>query len=297
MLQGFKPMLAINMDNVTKMPEQLCASYKLDGIRAVCFGGVLYSRSLKPIPNKHIQTWAKEYADVLEGFDGELIVGEPNAEDVFNVTTSGVMSRDGTPEFKFFVFDIATLGEKPYNERYEALLNSNLPPLVDVLPHHFTNNMEEINVLERQALSSGYEGLMVRDARGFYKHGRAGKVNPQIMKVKRFTDNEFEVVGFECEYENTNEAKVNELGHTERSTSKEGKVSKDSLGTLLLWCPWARKVFGCGSGFTKEQREELWKVKETLIGKHAKVKYFDIGVVDLPRFPVFVGFRAAEDMS
>jgi len=28
----------------------------------------------------------------------------------------------------------------------------------------------------------------------------------------------------------------------------------------------------------------------------AKIKHFEIGVKDLPRFPVFLGFRAEEDM-
>ena len=52
---------------------------KLDGIRCLFKGGVALSRTLKPIPNKSIQAWAKKHAKILEGMDGELIVGSPTS--------------------------------------------------------------------------------------------------------------------------------------------------------------------------------------------------------------------------
>jgi hypothetical protein len=38
-------------------------------------------------------------------------------------------------------------------------------------------------------------------------------------------------------------------------------------------------------------REELWNIKEELIGKSAKIKYCMTGDYKVPRFPVFVGIR------
>jgi ATP-dependent DNA ligase len=46
--------------------------------------------------------------------------------------------------------------------------------------------------------------------------------------------------------------------------------------------------FKVGTGFTAEQRQNLWKIKETLIGKSAKVMYQALTNDHIPRFPVFV---------
>ena len=65
----FKPMLACECTDLSQVKFPILASSKLDGIRCTIFGGVAYSRSLKPIPNKFVQSWAKENAFNLEGFD------------------------------------------------------------------------------------------------------------------------------------------------------------------------------------------------------------------------------------
>jgi DNA ligase-1 len=301
MLEGFKPMLAVNYDDVTVKPERMVASPKLDGIRAVCFSGVLYSRSLKPIPNLHIQAWAKANAEFLEGVDGELIVGEPTAKDVFQKTTSGVMSIEKTPEFMFYAFDLIEKRTQnlPYCDRRYALKTKfgwEIPKCIMLVPDVTIENEEALLEYEKKSLELGFEGIMVRDADSKYKFGRSGKKKPEIMKVKRFVDNEYEVIGYVQEYENQNEAVTNELGRTARSTSKEGLVPKNSLGALILKDAATGNTFNCGGGFTKQQREDYWLTKDSLIGKLAKVKYFAIGVVDVPRFPVWLGFRDKDDM-
>ena len=45
-----------------------------------------------------------------------------------------------------------------------------------------------------------------------------------------------------------------------------------------------------GGGFTKEQRIELWKIKEQLSGKLVKYKKQKMGEKDKPRHPNFVEF-------
>ena len=79
------------------------ASPKLDGIRCTIQNGVAYSRSLKPIRNKYIQTLLGH--EKYDGLDGELIVGEPNASDVYTATTGAVMRVGGLPDVRFWIFD------------------------------------------------------------------------------------------------------------------------------------------------------------------------------------------------
>ena len=115
-----------------------------------------------------------------------------------------------------------------------------------------------------------------------------------LFRSKRFTDHEYEVIGFEERMHNTNVPTTNELGYTERSSHQAGLVPMDTLGALIL--KHDAGPFRCGTGFTDEQRAQIWANRESLTGRMAKIKHFEIGVKDLPRFPVFLDFRAKEDM-
>ena len=141
----------------------------------------------------------------------------------------------------------------------------------------------------------GYEGVMIRLPGGKYKYGRSSVKEQILLKMKLFKDEEFIIVGYECKYHNSNEAKLNELGRTARSTSKDGMVALDTLGVLYLKTKDG-KDFGCGSGFDDKTRDELWVVRDSLKGKLATVKYFDTGNYDVPRFPVFKSLRSLLDL-
>jgi DNA ligase-1 len=291
--QGFKPLLAIEHTKVKAQKYPMYLSEKLDGIRCVVFGGVGYSRSLKPIPNASIQAYFKQHADILEGLDGELIVGNKNAPDVFNQSTSGVMRQSGEPDFTFWVFD--KFLPHPYTSRTGSI-PTELPDRVRFLPIFYVENEDEVNKYEAEFLAIGAEGVMLRDPHGMYKCGRSGTKNPELQKVKRFVDNEFEIIGFEPKYENHNEAKTNELGRTERSTAKDGLVAVELMGALTLKTSDGQ-IFSCGSGFNDKLRVELWQQRDSLVGQLAKVKYFDVGTgYAVPRFPVFIAIRHKDDM-
>ena len=138
---------------------------------------------------------------------------------------------------------------------------------------------------------------MLKDPQGLYKFGRSTIKGGQLLKRKVFVDSEFEVVGYEPKYHNTNEATTNELGRTERSSSKEGLVALEQLGSLTLKTKEG-KVFSVGSGFDDAMRNQFWIEKESLIGKFAKVKYFPIGMIyGIPRLPIFLGFRDKLDIG
>lgn len=228
--------------------------------------------------------------------DGELIVGDKNAPDVFNQSTSGVMRQSGEPDFTFWVFD-RYHHKSTWLERYAFLVNNELlPDRVKVLEHFLVEDDESINHFEAKMLAQGAEGIMLRDTDAKYKCGRSGTKTPELQKVKRFVDNEFEIIGWEPKYTNTNEAKINELGRTERSTAKEGMVALDTMGSLIL-CTSKGDTFSCGSGMTDAIREDLWERRETLMGQLAKVKYFDVGTgYNVPRFPIYIAIRHKDDL-
>lgn len=289
----FKPLLAIDSEKVKNKAFPYYLSEKLDGIRCIVFGGVAYSRSLKPIPNKYIQEYCKLHSSILEGLDGELIVGDKNAPDVFNQSTSGVMRHDGEPDFTFWVFDKYIAGER-YTSRI-GKIPTDLPNRVKVLPMFYVESIEEVDKYEGEFLEQGAEGVMLRSLDGMYKTGRSGTKNPELQKVKRFKTEEFEIIGYEPKYVNHNEAKTNELGRTERSTSKEGLVAMDTLGALKLKTSEGL-IFSSGSGLNDRARDELWKIRESLTGKLASIKFFEVGDYQVPRFPVLRGIRDIIDL-
>ena len=297
--ENFRPQLAIEQTKVKTQPDNLYMSEKLDGIRCIVFGGVAYSRSLKRIPNLSIQAYVQHHADAMEGMDGELIVGDKNAPDVFNQSTSGVMSIEGEPDFTFWVFD-RWHPTADWLERYANLIllknGDHLPLRVKLLVHQEVEDDSCIDAFEATMLAQGAEGIMLRNSDATYKCGRSGTKNPELQKVKRFVDSEFEIIGWEPKYTNTNEAKTNELGRTARSTAKDGMVALDTMGSLIL-CTSKGDTFSCGSGMTDAIREDLWERRETLMGQLAKVKYFDVGTgYSVPRFPVLVGIRHKDDL-
>jgi DNA ligase-1 len=285
---------------------------KLDGIRATVVNGKLLSRTLKPIPNREVRLALESV--LYEGLDGELLVGDPTAEDAYRRTSSFVMSESKRGEpWAFYVFDKWDEPDRHFGERYESAVSCvqggfpqhSLPPRrVAIVPTIPVSNSAELERVEAELVGQGYEGLIARDPNSLYKFGRSGKKGP-LNKVKRFVDFEAEVVGVYEEMHNANEAKRNALGRTERSTAKAGKVGKGTLGGLILRAlngPCEGIEFRCGTGFDAEQRRALWMASESgtslaAFTDVAKVKSFPVGVKEKPRHPVFLGWRAAEDMS
>jgi DNA ligase-1 len=277
-----KPMLAARLDDVSQLKFPLLASAKLDGVRAIVRGGCVLSRTLKPIPNH----WVQEQFHHLEGHDGELIVGSPTAKDVYRQTVSGVMTEAGKPPVVFSCFDIFTSPHLPYRVRLR-----DINP-VHVIESQLVKSLEELLAVEEQLLKVGYEGVILRDPGGAYKFGRSTINEHGMVKLKRFTDDEAYLIGMEELCSNQNEAKINALGHTERSSHKENQVPMGTMGALI--CQWLGKEFRIGTGFTAAERQVMWDQREALVGKIVKFKFLQVGMKDLPRHPVFLGFREGD---
>ena len=292
--KGFRPMLASPADiKLVKWP--VFTSPKLDGVRCIVSGGVALSRSLKPIPNAHVQELFGRRD--LEGFDGELIVGPPTAKDVFRRTMSGVMSEDGEPEVRFHLFDMVPGTKDPGFQgrlnKAEGSIPAQLEHLVIPVPHWSVESEDEMTEMEELYLRKGFEGLMLRALNGPYKYGRSTAKEGWLLKVKRFVDAEARVLGITEMMHNANEAKRDALGYLERSSKKAGKVGRSMLGALVVEDVRSGVIFEIGTGFTEADRKKLWT--DDVIGRLVTYRYIPIGMKDRPRHPSFKGFRDARD--
>lgn len=314
--EEFQPMLASPVkDRPLRFPAY--ASPKVDGIRAVIRDGLVLSRNDLMVPNTYVQDMIGN--SLLDGLDGELVVGPPNAKDVFQRTTSGVMSEDGSPAFTFFVFDYfqEDCQTTPFTERF-ARLNAQVARWqaerrfahVVILRQVLIHTQEELDAFEAQCLADGFEGIMYRyageDCEGGYKFGRSTEREGLLLKIKKFSQSEALVIGWWP------------------LVRQDGSTDYNLLGNLTcigLEAPFENVEFSCGSGFTLHQRAQIWAdltgqptqytveseygpsttaCQPRPIGHAGKVvitfTHFPIGTVEKPRFPIFKGLRDPRDV-
>lgn len=286
-----KPLLAATLEDPNSLPMPVLVSAKFDGIRALKYQGKMVSRNLKPIRNEYIQ---RCLADLPEGFDGELIVGAPNEGLVFNRTTSGVMSADGHPDFKFHVFD---RWDSPMNylHRYNSLKAAPRLHCVEIVKQILVKNVDEFYDLEDTILQAGYEGVMVRTPMTGYKFGRATHREAIIWKYKRFTDGEAKIEYVVEGMRNNNVAKTNELGYRERSTHQDNMVPSGMIGTIVARDLVTNELMDISPG-KMDHDDRIRLLHAGLTGKIVKYKVFNYGRVNAPRFATFQGFRDVNDL-
>ena len=278
------------------LPFPLYATPKIDGLRCLVIDGVATSRSLKPIPNRFVQSVLGTH--LLDGLDGELVV-----PGTFQDVTSGLMSEDGEPDFRYYVFDHFGAPGDTYLQRVErmratitAAVAAGFPGerLIPLYPEEITNP-DDLEAYCNFNLDGEFEGTMVRRPDGPYKYGRSTLKEAYLLKLKPFVDSEAVVIGFEEQMHNGNAATTNALGRTERSSHKANLTPTGVLGALIVTTDKFGQ-FNLGTGFTAEQRREIWTHRDQYVGRLAKFKYQACGTKDKPRIPTFLGWRDERDL-
>tara|TARA_B100000212_G_scaffold330499_1_gene296793 strand:+ start:294 stop:1166 length:873 start_codon:yes stop_codon:yes gene_type:complete len=286
-----KPLLAGKFDpEKAKFPY--AATPKIDGIRFLMVDGVALTRSFKPIRNEFLQKMLS--SNLPDGIDGELTSGRTFQE------CSSIMRIKGEPDFKVWIFDFVNpKGEvKLYKERMDELLKFdrfNIPSY-EILYPTIVSNQEQIDQLMINNLNAGYEGLMLRDPNGIYKFGRSSVKENILLKVKEFMDDEAEIISFREKMINTNEGLKDNFGRTKRSSCQDGLKPSGTLGGFILRNSEGLE-FSCGSGLNDSLRKEIWKNKSKYLGRLVKYKFMSKGIKELPRHPVFIGFRDETDLN
>ena len=272
---------------------------KIDGIRAVIHRKQALSRKLIALPNQFIQGFFNH--DRFQGLDGELVVGSPTDPLCIKHSTSGVMSRDGEPDFTFYVFD-----KWDHNDGYTLRLSEAHYQTQQIrsrrvrhLAGTYIDREDDLLAYEAAQLELGYEGIILRDPHGAYKHGRSTVREGGLLKLKRFQDSEARVLEVIEEQFNGNEAQKDNLGRTKRSSAKAGKVGKGRAGALRVKDLRTGIVFEVGTGMTDADKEEWWvwwNLPESQRPRRiVKYKFFAVGMQERPRHPVYLSWRHPMD--
>lgn len=314
-----KPQLAedANLD-ILQLP--CIVQPKIDGVRAMNLNGTLTGRSLDPFKGFGITDYFS-HKDFL-GFDGEMTLGnKPNCDQRLCSLTTGAMGRfkgvTEMPDLYWWVFDLVAADtlHLPYMRRYELLakyvdeLRSTYR--IRVVPMRMCHTLEEVKAAIAEFAEAGYEGTIIRNPKAAYKPGRATQKGQELWRVKPWADFEVVVTGVTEGQMNTNEAKKNTLGRTERSSAKDGMVPNGQVGSIQgkLLADFHDPITGkllfkqgleiaAGSGeMSVAEAIHFFQNPNLIVNQVAKVKHMTHGVKDLPRFPTFVALRDPVDMS
>lgn len=314
-----KPMLATDYDE-SKLRFPVIAQPKIDGVRGVNFFGNLTGRSLKAHKNKYTTKFYSH--SCLVGLDGELAANYECHPDLCRLTSSALSTIEGEPFTLWWLFDYITPQtiKRPYKERYDALvdrirelysINNEVWQHLRVVESVLCENLEQLLECDAKWLEIGYEGTIIRDPEGLYKQGRSTVREMGLLRIKRFIESEaiiMEVVEGET---NLNEAQINELGKTFRTSHKDGKIPNGMVGSLL--CKQLGDVFDPNNPevklledgqdiivspgtLTEQEKKFYFENKGHIIGRVTKYKFFPKGMKDKPRFPNHQSFRMESDL-
>ena len=311
MTEMFRPILApneqVNLDELyDRLPYPIYVSPKIDGIRGYVKGNIVISRTGKPLRSIQVQeTFSK-----VNHLDGELYVGPPYTEGIYNLSQSHIMSANKPhDDLRYSVFDFCRSDclNEPFHNRL-ALANQGVLELrqllesegfpkeyvaqrVALVPHVLVHSREALEELEAKYLDRGYEGMMGRTPYSIYKTNRVTLNENFFWKFKRFEDTEVLIVGFNEEMTNANPQETSELGFAKRSDKKEGKVPAGRVGSFIGISKEGEYWKVMPGTFKKDQLKEIFENQPNFLHKYLKVKVFRKNMKDIPRYVRAVGFR------
>ena len=249
-------------------PPYICQP-KFDGVRCRAIpldaGGYILLSSeeniLFSVP--HIQDMFSDSPLDVE-LDGELYCHGMNFSDILSITSRTVNLHPSHKMIKFHCFDIIEPGTQTERIlRVKELSDYNLPYL-EISPYWICNSLDDIMRVYDKLIELNYEGIIVRHAEAPYVRKRS----TWVMKFKGKREDDYLIVGYK------EEMSIN-------------GVPKDTLGALQCESGDGNTFF-VGTGFSDEVRHNLWKIRESLPGKFAKVKYQHLSSGrKVPRFPVY----------
>ena len=258
------PMLAMDFTKRGKDIMFPCfVQPKLDGVRCLFSNGNMTSRTGKPFHLLHILSELKDVDIIL---DGELYA-DTDFQDIVSLVRRQTFTEE-TRKISFFVYDIVS--DQPFSERIVKLRHffrdrhfRHIKPVVTEI----CDRPDRVREFHDKYVREGYEGLMLRNAAGPYQINTRSK---HLQKYKQFVDDEYKIIGF-----------------------SQGEGIERGL---VLWeCETSDgKRFHVRPRGSHEQRAALFANAQKYVGKMLTVRYQELTLDGIPRFPVGIDIRDYE---
>lgn len=279
----FEIMLGERLNEDVDFDRNYILTKKLDGVNLTCFKRgesiTFFTRQGKQVDG--LTDLIEQYKKLPDGvyFGEALYSNEDEAKDrkeLYRLSTGELNSKRENKKISHWIFDYQTLEEwdsekfiTPYSNTISTLKNifskSKLKN-IKMVPFIYQGTGKEIAFeLLKKAKKDGWEGLVLRYSSSVYQKKRSS----DFIKLKPKKEEDLKIIGF-------NEHK-----------------NKNILGSLIV--EYKNNSVKVGTGFSKQQRVEIWNNREKYLNKICEVEFLDEsenknGKKSL-RHPVFVRFR------
>jgi DNA ligase-1 len=198
--------------------------------------------------------------------DGEVCLVDENGDEHFDWIMKEINRKNHTIENpRYKLFDLikgedffSGVGDTKFEERYNELYETwtyyafdEEKELIQPVVQERITCQEDFDRWSQYVSNNGWEGFMLRKDVP-YKGGRT----KDLIKVKKFQDDEYVVIGYEC-------------GDVKYGT----EIYKDVVSNLHIIHKGNR--VSVGSGISKEQRILWRKDPSKIIGKEVTIQYFE----------------------
>ena len=254
---------------------------KFDGTRTLALCGkkpgypCLFSRQRKAYPHlEHIAAICQRLPRGLI-LDGELYRHDMDFQSIVGTVKKKTLTKANEAKqalIQFHCYDFIDLeltfeerllNLKSFFEEYKEVLGD----LIVLCPTKRVTKEDDLKIMHDRYVAEGYEGLIIRNAEGLYA---VGERSTDLLKMKEFQDEEYEIVGF-----------------------REGEGREAGL---VIWELKTKdgKLFRCRPQGTHEERRELFEKGKDYIGQRLTVRFQELTADGIPRFPIGIGIRDYE---
>ena len=276
---NYKPMLAKSSNDcqTSVLQKKMFCSRKLNGVRmmvkwdeelgkpiTISRGGKNYDVAATLI-TEQLTDYLSQHKDLI--LDGELYSHGHYLQEISGIARLETW-EDRCEILEYWIYDIAD-DKRTFNDRYDDLIDLNIDiednpdySKIKVLEHVLTESWEQIQRLHDKWVSEGFEGLVARKPDKVYGFGKRGS---DMIKVKMYQDDEFEIIDYQDG--------LRPEDFTFVCQTKEGKQ-------------FAAKPIG-----DRELKAQYLENIDNIIGKKGIVKYFEISKDGVPLQPVFQAVR------
>lgn len=271
-----EPMLAKAFEDYeSEIKYPVACQPKYDGIRCIVTKDTMSSRTGKPLLSApHIRLALKEFFETHPSviLDGELYC-DKFAND-FNKICSLVKKskptaqdlRESAAAIQYWVYDIVDTKMK-FSVR-TRFIQENLPETESIckVPTNIVYDKPQLDLKYTEYIIKGYEGQMVRiEAEYECKRSR------NLLKRKEFKDEEFQILDV-----------------------LEGDGNKSGMAAAMTLIDASNQTFNSNIKGDRNYLRALLKDRQSIIGKQATVKYFNLTPDGIPRFPYVIAIRDYE---
>jgi hypothetical protein len=218
--------------------------------------------------------------------DGELYIEGEQFNSIASITRRQTQPyHPRLSELKYYIFDIITPTPMTFTERYNLLVSAYQKYTEEFQERASKNFMivsvtlaksdEEIESFHDQYTKMGYEGLMIRylgsdDPEMNKKSMYVSGYTPNLLKYKKFIDEEAVIIGVD-----------------------QGSGTEEGAAMLIVRDIRANQL-KIRMRAPIEERRQWFQNPQSIIGKLATIRYQELSVYKVPRFPVGVAIRDYE---